>query len=62
MSSSFFYILQIPVYELIRESRILTNDYSFSLLIKDDKILKGGYKDARDSLIRSHKESTRVKR
>lgn len=48
------------MYELIRDSRISTNDYSFSLLIKDDKVLKGGYKKHRGFLfIRSHMESTR---
>lgn len=48
------------MYELIRDTRILTNDNSFSLLIKNDKVLKGGYKKDRGSLFaRSHMESTR---
>ncbi|KAK4829313.1 hypothetical protein QYF61_003189, partial [Mycteria americana] len=41
-------------------SFILTIDYSFSFLIKDDKVLKGGYKKDRGSLFtRSHTERPR---
>lgn len=48
------------MYELVRDTRILTIDYPFSFIIKDDKVLKGGYKKDRNSLfIRIDMERTR---